>query len=105
VGNGYWVNVITSGGGVVTVAVPTTTDLFTVKREGLLAICDETHLLHVSGFVLLDRGASKFGFPDLCTTSGCWTHGYWDSHFYWDLDNLGVVEHVAYSRDKYDNGQ
>jgi hypothetical protein len=39
------------------------------------------------------------------TTSRYRTYWYWNSYFYWDLNNLGVVEHVTYSRDKYDNGQ
>jgi hypothetical protein len=59
----------------------------------------------VTRLVLFDGWTPKFGFLGVTTTSRYRTYGYWDSYFYWDLDNLGVVEHIAYSRDKYNNRQ
>jgi hypothetical protein len=87
----YGVEVLTPSGGIVVVTIAAPTYLLTIERESLVTIRDEAHLLHVTGFILFDGRTPKFGFPDgwaTCLDRTCLDR---NSHFYWNLNNFGVV--------------
>jgi len=101
----HWegVEILTTCRGVVVVAITTTPDLLTIEGEGLITFpCKDTHLLHMTRFILLD-----WGFPKLWATRSLsafdksrLNRHHRNRNVYWNFNHFGILVHISHDEDE-----